>query len=127
MTQIKPILIAVSLAFALLVIAIVPSANAQGFQNAAITEQPNTSEPSVAITIWRHAANRGDSSAQFMLGLYNAKGQDMPQNLLKAYVWFKLSAPNYALSKVLLKHVEHQLSKDKIALGNVLVKYWQQQ
>ena len=119
------------MAFALLVTAIVPVANAQGFQTAAITKQPNTKsnspEPAVAITNWRGAAELVDSSAQFMLGLYNAKGQDTPQNLVKAYVWFKLSASNYALSKVLLKHVEGQLTKDKIALGKVLVQEWQNQ
>jgi hypothetical protein len=75
MTQIKPILIAISLAFALMVIAIVSSANAQGFQTVTITNQPNTKanayEPSVAVTVWRDAAERGDSSAQFMPGLYN--------------------------------------------------------
>jgi hypothetical protein len=131
MTQIKPILIAISLAFALMVLAIVSSANAQGFQTVTITNQPNTKanayEPSVAVTVWRDAAERGDSSAQFMLGLYNAKGQDMPQGLVKAYVWFKLSAPNYPLSKMVPKHIKGQLSKDKIALGNVLVQEWQNQ
>ena len=84
------------MAFTLLVTAIVPVANAQGFQTAAITEQPNTKsnspKPVVAITNWRDAAERGDGSAQFMLGLYNAKRQDTPQNLVKEYVWFKLSA-----------------------------------
>ena len=119
------------MAFTPLVTAIVPVANAQGFQTAAITEQPNTKsnspEPAVAITNWRDAAERSDSSAQFMLGFYNAKGQNTSQNLVKAYVWFKLSASNYALSKVLLKHVEGQLTKDKIALGKVLVQEWQKQ
>lgn len=140
MTQIKPILIAIFLAFALLATAIVPTANAQSFQTAAITDaraitdasfQPGTKttsqDPSVAVTIWRDAAKRGDSSAQFMLGLYNAKGKEMPQNLVKAYAWFKLSAANYPLSKMLLKHVESQLTKDKIALGNVLAQEWQNQ
>jgi TPR repeat protein len=111
------------MAFTLLVTAIVPVSNAQGFQTAAITEQPNTKsnspKPAVAITNWRDAAERGSGSAQFMLGLYNAKRQDTPQNLVKEYVWFKLSASNYALSKVLLKHVEGQLTKDKIGLGKV--------
>ncbi len=83
MTQIKPIIIAISMAFALLATAIVPGAN--------------------------------------------ANGQDVPQDLVKAYAWFKISAPNYPLSKVLLKHVEGQLSKDKIALANVLVAAWQRQ
>jgi len=134
MTQIKPILIAIFLAFALLATAIVPTANAQSFQTAAIIDasfQPGTKttsqDPSVAVTIWRDAAKRGDSSAQFMLGLYNAKGKEMPQNLVRAYAWFKLSAANYPLSKMLLKHVESQLTKDKIALGNVLAQEWQNQ
>jgi TPR repeat protein len=78
------------MAFALLVTAIVPVANDKGFQTVAITEQPNTKsnspELAVAIINWRNAAERDDSRAQFMLGLYNAKGQDTPQNLVKAYV-----------------------------------------
>jgi TPR repeat protein len=134
MTQIKPILIALFMAFALLVTAIVPVANAQGFKTAEIANasyqsgtKSSSYEPSIAVTVWRDAAKRGDSSAQFMLGLYNAKGQDMPQNLIKAYVWFKLSASNYPLSKILLKHVEGQLTKDKIAMGNILVQEWQNQ
>ena len=127
MTNIKPIIIAISMVFALLATAIVPGANANGFQSASTGDQSRTAEPSVAVTIWRDAAMRGDSSAQFMLGLYNAKGQDLPQDLVKPYAWFKISAPNYPLSKVLLKHVEGQLSKDKIALANVLVAAWQRQ
>ena len=119
------------MAFTLLVTAIVPVSNAQGFQTAAITEQPNTKsnshKPAVVITNWRDAVERGDGSAQFMLGLYNAKRQDTPQNLVKEYVCFKLSASNYGLSKVLLKHVEGQLTKAKIALGKVLVREWQNQ
>ncbi|NKB21013.1 MAG: hypothetical protein GKS01_10980 [Alphaproteobacteria bacterium] len=122
MTQIKPVLIALGMAFALLATAIVPTANAQnvGFQTASVGNQ----EPSVAVTIWREAAERGNSSAQFMLGMYNAKGIEMPRNLLKAYVWLKLSAPSYPLSKALLKHVKAELTPAKISLGDFMVQDW---
>ncbi len=125
MTQLKPFLIALLMTFALLATAIVPTANVQesGFQNSHIQNvATKPSEPSVAVTIWREAAKRGDSSAQFMLGLYNAKGKGMPRNMLKAYVWLKLSAPTYPLSKALLKHVTAELSPSKKSIGDFWCK-----
>ena len=127
MTRLKPFLIALLMTFALLATAIVPGATAQeaGFQNEHIQNAATSgNEQSVAVTIWRQAAERGDSSAQFMLGLYNAKGKEMPRNMVKAYVWLKLSAPTYPLSKALLQHVTAELSPSKRSMGDFLVKEW---
>ncbi|WP_373874399.1 tetratricopeptide repeat protein, partial [Aeromonas caviae] len=44
---------------------------------------------------WLHkAAEQGNASAQFNLGLIYAKGQGVPQDYKQAHAWFSVAAAN---------------------------------
>jgi TPR repeat protein len=47
-----------------------------------------------AVKWYRLAAEQGDASAQFNLGLMYKNGQGVPQNYIMAYMWFNLAAAN---------------------------------
>ena len=42
-----------------------------------------------AVKWWRLAAEQGDASAQYSLGLAHAKGQGVPQDYANAVKWFR--------------------------------------
>ncbi len=45
-----------------------------------------------ALRLWRPLAERGDAEAQHNLGLMHAEGQGVPQDYVKALIWFRLAA-----------------------------------
>ena len=45
-----------------------------------------------AVRLWRTAAERGDPSAQYALGVMYDKGQGVPQDRNEALIWYRKSA-----------------------------------
>ena len=47
-----------------------------------------------AVAWYRKAAEQGDASAQYLLGLSYATGDGVPQDYLQAYAWLSVAAAN---------------------------------
>ncbi len=45
-----------------------------------------------ALKEWRPLAEQGDAAAQYNLGVMYREGQDVPQDDVRAHMWFNLSA-----------------------------------
>ena len=45
-----------------------------------------------ALRLWRPLADQGNAHAQFNLGAMYANGQGVPQDYVRAHMWFNLSA-----------------------------------
>ena len=45
-----------------------------------------------AVKWFRFAADQGDASAQYALGLMYGNGRGVPHDYVSAYMWFNLSA-----------------------------------
>lgn len=45
-----------------------------------------------AMRAWRRAAEQGDAEGQYNLGLMYDKGQGVPQDFIRAYMWYHLAA-----------------------------------
>ena len=45
-----------------------------------------------AMRSWQRAAEQGDAEGQYNLGLMYDKGQGVPQDILRAYMWYHLAA-----------------------------------
>lgn len=48
--------------------------------------------------MYRTAADQGDADAQYALGDRYGEGKGVPQNYVRAYMWFNLAASQYASS-----------------------------
>ena len=44
-----------------------------------------------AVSLWRPLADQGHAMAQTNLGILYAKGQGVPQDFVRAYMWFTLA------------------------------------
>jgi hypothetical protein len=45
-----------------------------------------------AVRSWQRAAEQGDAEGQYNLGLLYDKGQGVPQDFIRAYMWYHLAA-----------------------------------
>jgi TPR repeat protein len=45
-----------------------------------------------AVRAWQRAAEQGDAEGQYNLGLMYDKGQGVPQDSIRAYMWYHLAA-----------------------------------
>lgn len=48
--------------------------------------------------MYRTAADQGDADAQYALGDRYGEGKGVPQNYVRAYMWYNLAASQYASS-----------------------------
>lgn len=49
-------------------------------------------DPQGAVKSWQRAAEQGDAEGQYNLGLMYDKGQGVPQDFTRAYMWYHLAA-----------------------------------
>lgn len=67
---------------------------------------------STAVTQWRAAANRGVSSAQYLMGLYYSRGQGgLRRDYIKAYKWFRVSADSHPGSRKSLEVLSKKMGR----------------
>ena len=45
-----------------------------------------------ALSLWRPLADQGDAMAQTNIGIMYAKGQGVPQDFVRAYMWLNIAA-----------------------------------
>jgi TPR repeat protein len=48
-------------------------------------------DPQGAVKSWQRAAEQGDAEGQYNLGLMYDKGQGVPQDFIRAYMWYHLA------------------------------------
>ncbi|MBK18775.1 MAG: hypothetical protein CMM52_08050 [Rhodospirillaceae bacterium] len=85
---------------------------------------PVSSKESDVSTVWRGAAEQGNSKAQFMLGLINSQGKDVPPNMVKAHFWFTLSAETFPAGKRYVRSLSNKMSQGQLTLSRLLLKEW---
>lgn len=78
-----------------------------------------------ALKWWGKAARGGDVRAQYMLGLVNANGEDIPKNVPRALMWLSLSAAGgfdsaTEVRKALLKYVSPDMRRAAEAQARTL-------
>tara|TARA_Y100001936_G_scaffold253407_1_gene317814 strand:- start:7528 stop:8016 length:489 start_codon:yes stop_codon:yes gene_type:complete len=118
----KAVITAAVLTFGVLFFGI--SAPVQARSSASSLLTPVSGTESAAVRTWRTAAERGDSKAQFMLGMMHSRGLGTTLDLMKAYVWFKISSERHPPSIRQMRYLEKRLSKTKIALSDALIAEW---
>jgi TPR repeat protein len=52
----------------------------------------DTKDSQEAVRAWQRAAEQGDAEGQYNLGLMYDKGQGVPQDSIRAYMWYHLAA-----------------------------------
>ena len=78
-----------------------------------------------AVKWYRLAAEQGDTSAQFNLGLMYAKGQSMPEDILQAHKWFNLAAAaGDEDAQKNRKFAESKMSHEQIEKAQTLAREW---
>jgi TPR repeat protein len=71
------------------------------------------------------AAEQGDASAQFNLGVEYSKGQGVPQDYIQAHMWFNLAgASGYADGLKNRDIVARMMTPDQIAEAQRLAREW---
>ena len=67
---------------------------------------------------FRKAAEQGNGSAQYSLGVAYAKGQGVPQDDVEVYAWFSVAAAGGNISAEKGRDiVKESLSESQLALG----------
>ena len=71
---------------------------------------------------YRLAAMQGDLEAQFILGSMHETGDGIPQNTLRAYVWFSIAAAqainlDYLKARNAKDRISETLTPDQLARG----------
>jgi uncharacterized protein len=79
-----------------------------------------------AVWLWLQMANAGNVRAQIMLGtVYFIGAQGVPQNYVRAYMWFKLSAAQGdELGKKSRDLVARRMTPAQIVEAEKLVREW---
>jgi TPR repeat protein len=57
-------------------------------------EADDSGDYATALREWRPLAEQGDSTAQAALGLLYEKGRGVPQDYVRAHMWYNLAAAN---------------------------------
>lgn len=74
------------------------------------------SEPLATIDQLKANAENGDAESQYLLGIQYSKGDNIPQDKIKAYMWFHLSAEqDYILAESLRYKLSTTMTQDEVA------------
>ena len=80
-----------------------------------------------AVKWFRKAADQGDAKAQFNLGECYYIGNGVPEDDVKAYMWFNLSSVQGNKAGIIQKDaVTKRMTKEQIAEGQKLSLEWQE-
>lgn len=73
------------------------------------------------------AAGQGDANAQFDLGIMYSKGEGIPENDVKAYVWFSIAAAqNNQSARKMKEMIAKRMTRSQIArVQNLSREYWE--
>ena len=85
-----------------------------------------------AVRLYRLAAEQGEATAQFNLGLHYEFGKGVVQNLVQAYAWYDLAAYRFPASERGFRaeavrgreRVASQLTTAELAEAQVLAREW---
>ena len=88
-------------------------------------------DPQGAVKSWQRAAEQGDAEGQYNLGLMYDKGQGVPQDFIRAYMWYHLAAKalngDDALVAIKLRdRVASRMSAEQIAKALEMARRCQQ-
>jgi TPR repeat protein len=74
---------------------------------------------------YRASAEQGDALAQFKLGSFYARGEGVPEDDVKAYMWLNLaSAQGDEESKRLKAVLTERITREQIAEGQKMSREW---
>lgn len=80
---------------------------------------------SAAVNQWQGAADRGVSSAQYLIGLYYSRGQGgLRRDYVKAYKWFRVSADSHPGSRKNLELLSLKMRPGQISLAEMMATDW---
>lgn len=80
---------------------------------------------STAVNQWQAAADRGVSSAQYLIGLYYSRGQGgLRRDYVKAYKWFRVSADSHPGSRKNLELLSQKMRPGQISLAEMMATDW---
>ena len=88
---------------------------------------PNTKlsqDRAEAVKLYRKAAEQGLAIAQNNLGSMYYRGLGVPRDLVQAYLWYTLAAPQYKNAGKDLEFVSRQMTPAEIADAQKLVTAW---
>jgi len=74
----------------------------------------NRGDYATALSWYRRAADQGDETAQFILGVMYSKGQGVPQDYVLAHKWLNLAASRFPASEKEERDIAVKL-RDQIA------------
>ncbi len=78
-----------------------------------------------ALKEWRPLAERGNEAAQASLGFMYAKGQEVAQNYIQAYMWITLAVAQGNEKAVKgLELLEKSMTLDELAEAQRLAREW---
>jgi TPR repeat protein len=78
-----------------------------------------------AARLFTLAAEQGANAAQYDLGLLYAQGQGVPQDYVRAHMWFNLSAAGGNQEAVKDRDtITHRMTPDQIAEAQKLAREW---
>src|SRR5262249_41978333 len=73
----------------------------------------------------RRAADQGDRTAQFNLGVMYSSGRGIPKDLVQAYMWTELAASSGETNSVkLLDSLQKLMTADQISQARQRVREW---
>ena len=78
-----------------------------------------------AVKWYRKAAEQGDASAQYNLGVMYYNGQGVPQDYIQAHMWLNLSAAQG--NKVAVQNrdlIASKMSPEQVAQAQRLAREW---
>ena len=85
----------------------------------------NSSDYATAIKEFSVAAEQGHAKAQYNLGTMYAKGEGVPENYIKAYMWVSLAAAfGYKDEKKAKEVLKKRMSSEQIAEAQRLSSEW---
>ena len=85
----------------------------------------NSSDYATAIKEFSVAAEQGIADAQYNLGVMYAKGEGVPENYIKAYMWVSLAAAfGYKDEKKAKEVLKKRMSSEQIAEAQRLSSEW---
>jgi TPR repeat protein len=78
-----------------------------------------------ALRLLRPLVNQSDADAQFILGLMYARGQGVPQDYVRAHMWFNLAAAqDYQLAAGQRNSIARRMTRAQIAEAQKLAREW---
>jgi TPR repeat protein len=112
--------------FGVFVLALVgaSAANAGPFEDAMAAY--NSGDYTAAVGIFRPLADRGDAMAQYRLGFMYLEGRGVPQDHVRAHMWFNLSAARGSLGGAAMRDqlAKQRMTPAQIAEAQKLAREW---